>query len=505
MSRRHLSLPLILLAACGPFEGDPTGPGGPPPPTGSDVAVPFRIGATNAEEFRTIAAVQGGVVVAGWYGGTLDFDPRTTATGRTSLGGQDIAIARYDNDGALQWVTSLGGSGADVPHAMATTPDGGVVVVGYGSGGGLCGGSVLAGAGGRDALIAKLGPTGSCEWAVLVGGSADDEARAVAVDTDGSIVVAGLFRGTADFAPGGAAALLPSRGGSDGFLARYSNSGELIAVEQGGGLDDDLFAAVHLAASGDVTVAGEMRGTASFGSPLAPAVLVSAGGADIVVARYTGLLGLRWAFRAGGPAEDRATALTADFAGAPIVAGTFEGTADLDPSPGTAILVSRGAADAFFARYHPETGAWDGLARGFGGTGSEGVSAVLSHSSGRVVLSGWFQESVDFDPGAGARVVIAKATGGGADLFTAAYGASGEFEWVTPVGASVGGAGQQAIAFGLAEDSEGQLWSTGRFFGRADFDPGTEAVELLALGDADAFVARYGATTGALLTVDLPE
>ncbi len=499
---------LALAAACGPFEPDPTGPTGPGggdggPPPSATLAVPFRIGSTQPEEARAVAYTGDGVVVASWFTGRVDFDQGDGVAAKTSFGAQDIGIAKYSLGGVFQWVVQLGGSGTEVPTAEAATPDGGVVVVGYGSGGGSCGGGTLAGPGGRDILIAKISATGSCQWAHLIGGSDDDEARAVAVDADGSIVVAGLFRGTADFDPTGGAALLVSRGGTDAFVARYTSDGGFVGVSQGGGPEDDLFAAVMVQGGGDVTAVGEIRGTATFGSALSPLLLVSAGGADIAIARYTGLLGLRWAERAGGPLEDRATALTTDANDNLLVAGSYEGTADLDPGAGAALLVSQGAADIFLARYEPVAGGYDGLVRSIGGLGSEGVTGLARHISGRIVMTGYFQETVDFDPGAGARLVTARGTGGAGDFFVYAFTSAGNYAWVAPVGGVVGGSGLQSIAYGLALDDLATVWAVGRFYGRADFDPSDAATELTALGDSDGWLARYNLETGALVTTDL--
>lgn len=508
MPRLYRALPLLLLVACGPYEPDPTGPGTPPPPPGGGgptVAVPFRVGSINPEEARAITVTPTGIVVASWFSGTLDFDPRSTSTGRTSLGAQDLGVAKYDFDGAFQWVYSLGGTGAEIPYAIATTPDGGTIVVGYGSGGGVCGGKVLTGPGGREVLLVKLSAGGTCEWAHLLGSPQDDEARAVAVAADGSIVVAGLFRGTADFNPGGGAALLVSRGSSDAFVARYSPTGVFLDMAQGGGPEDDLFSAVMVAGNGDVTVAGEIRGSTTFGSTLAPAVLVSVGGSDIAIARYTELFGLRWAIRAGGVAQDRATALTQDSNGDLLVVGTFEGTADLDPSTGAALVVSQGAADVFFARYSQATGDWGGVASAFGGLGSEGVTGVVQHISGRIMLTGWFQQSVDFDPGAGGRLAIAKGTAGAGDGYALAFTSAGDFAWLATAGGVLGGEGLISIGYGLALDNQGTVWTTGRFYGRSDFDPGEDATELTATGESDAFVSRYSVETGALQITPLPE
>jgi hypothetical protein len=495
----------MFLVACGPFDGDPTGPGNPPPGGGATVAVPFRVGSINPEESRGIAVTTNGVVVASWFSGTLDFDPRSTSTGRTSLGAQDLAVAKYDFDGAFQWVYSLGGTGAEIPHAIAATPDGGTIVVGYGSGGGVCGGRVLSGPGGRDVLLVKLSAGGTCEWAHLIGGPEDDEARAVAVAPDGSVVVAGLFRGTADFNPGGGAALLVSRGSSDAFVARYTSGGTFAGMAQGGGPEDDLFSGVMVSPNGDVTVAGEIRGSTTFGSTLAPAVLVSVGGSDIAIARYTDLFGLLWAARAGGVAQDRASALAPDGNGDVMLTGTFEGTADLDPSAGSALVVSQGASDVFVARYSQGSGEWGGVALAFGGLGSEGVTAIRQHISGRILLTGWFQQTVDFDPGSGGRLAIAKGTGGAGDAFALALTSNADFAWLATAGGVVGGEGLISIGYGLSLDNQGTVWTTGRFYGRSDFDPAETATELTAIGESDTFVSRYNVETGALQVTPLPD
>lgn len=485
------------MTACSPSDGGPVGPG--PGPDGPTITVPFRLGSTRPEEARAITSTPAGVAVASWFTGTLDFDPSVDgATGRTSFGGQDLAVSHYDSDGTFQWVFALGGTGAEVPNAIAATPDGGVVVVGYGSGGGTCGGGVLPSQGGRDILIVKLSATGTCEWGRLVGGAEDDEARAVAVDSDGSVLVAGVFRATVDFDPAGGAALRVARGGTDGFLARYGPDGSFVAVATAGGVEDDAISGIAVGSNGEISAVGEFRGTATIGSEVAPAVLASVGGSDVLLARYTALLGLRWVDRAGGLAEDRATAVTHDGNGDLLVVGTFESTADLDPGPGTALVVSLGAADVFLARYLQGTGESDGFVRAFGGLGSEGVTGVARHISGRIILSGWFQESVDFDPGPGARTLIAKGTSGAGDGFLMAFASTGEVAWAAPFGGVVGGGGQLSIAFGLSLDDQGTVWTTGRFYGRGDFDPGTEAVELQATAEADIFVSRYSVDIGSL-------
>lgn len=490
----------LLLAGCGPFVPDPTGPGSvdpPPDPVGSLVTLPFRLGSTAAEEGRGVVISGDGVILTGWFSSTLDFDPGEGGVNRTSFGAQDVAVARYSDAGELDWVFNFGGVGADVPLAMAATADGGAVVVGYGSGGGNCGGRVLTTAGDRDALILRISASGTCEWGYLLGGTGGDEARAVVVADDGSIYVAGSFSGQADLDPV-ATRLVVAKGASDGFVIRLAADGSLLAVAQGGGTATDRFTALALTPGGELNVAGEFAGSANLGQSDSPLVLISAGGTDGLVARYTAALGLRWAIRIGGAGEDRVSAVASDPAGDVLVAGSFEASADLDPGPGTAIVISQGASDLFLARYHGASGAWGALARSLGGGGSEAVSRMVMSDDGSLLLSGFFQQSVDFDPGAGAHVVVARGSGGAGDAFLLRLDQQGDFGWVVPLGGSVGGGDNLSIGYDLAVDAQGRVWTTGRFFGRVDFDPGPEATELVALSGSDIFLSRYALDDGGL-------
>lgn len=46
------------------------------------------------------------------------------------MGGTDIFIARYTNAGALDWLTTAGGSGRDVGLGLAVSADGAIAAAG---------------------------------------------------------------------------------------------------------------------------------------------------------------------------------------------------------------------------------------------------------------------------------------------------------------------------------------------------------------------------------------
>ncbi|MEP6591550.1 MAG: hypothetical protein ABJC19_10245 [Gemmatimonadota bacterium] len=491
---------VALLPACrAAFEPD-TGVVLPPPPGPPGPLLPFRIGAFGDDYAKAVAVDAGGNgFVVSSFSGTVDFDPSTAARSKISQGGSDMALAKYKRDGSLSWALSFGGPGADIPYDVKLTTGGAAYIAGYQSGGVLCNGKVVPNGGGRDAFIARVSVLGVCDWAIGIGGTLDDEARNLVVEPNGDVVVTGLFRGSVDFDPGAGTAILISRGGSDIFVARYGPDGSFKQVVQAGGVEDDVGAALARSPDGDIIVGGEFRGTATFGSPAAPLLLVSAGENDYFVARLAASLGLQWAIRGGGTGADLIgpNGIALDPNGTIIVAGNFSGVADVDPSPGTVLLTSFGLTDVFVVRYDG-AGVWSGLARRFGGSGSDGVQSVAIDATGNLYLAGWFQGSVDFDPGAGVKVVNALGSTGAADGYVLSLDPGAEFRWVDQIGAVIAGDANFTIASGVGLSGDGAVWAVGRFFGLADLDPGTAAVQVQSLGGADEWIARYEADSGLL-------
>ncbi|MGH7582084.1 MAG: hypothetical protein ACREL5_02525 [Gemmatimonadales bacterium] len=499
ISRSVLLLALVAgFAGCrAPFESTTFTP--PPPPPNAPL-LPLRVGSTGSDFARVVATDgAGNAYVAGYFAGTVDFDAGPGATAKIANGPYDIAVAKYAPDGTFQWVFAVGGGDVDSPYAVKVAPDGAVYLAGYASAGALCNGSVIPNYGDRDILLVRISAAGTCDWAVSVGNTGDDEARDLAIDAAGDVLVAGSFTGTVDFDPGPATANLISRGGTDGFVARYGPDGSFIAVTQFGGTGDDAGTALSLQSNGDVVVGGTFSGIATFGSPLAPLLLTSEGGLDFFVAQLSNDLSLEWAARGGGAGNDLVSSggVIAGSDGMDYVTGTFSGTATLGPGAGGQAIISKGDVDVFLTSY-TAAGAWSGFQRTFGGTGTESVSAFAQDGAGNFYLGGSFQGSVDFDPGGSAHVVNALATSGATDAYLLSLNATGDFRWVNPLSAPVTGDGMLAVTGGVALAGDGSLWAVGRFYGAVDFDPGQDAVVRQSLGDSDWFVVRYLQTTGGI-------
>lgn len=171
----------------------------------------------------------GSVAVVGGFAGTATFGQgEANEASLTSLGMNDVFVARYGPGGTLAWVKKAGGIGYDYGAGVAALPWDFVVITGFyestatfGYGGGNE--TTLASAGSNDIFVAEYERDGRLAWAKRAGGDDSDGGISVAVRSDGSAVVAGSYRSTAVFGPGEEGeTLFSSDGFNDLFLAAYA-------------------------------------------------------------------------------------------------------------------------------------------------------------------------------------------------------------------------------------------------------------------------------------------
>ncbi|MBL0096296.1 MAG: hypothetical protein IPP46_07150 [Bacteroidetes bacterium] len=103
--------------------------------------------------------------------------------------------------------------------------------------------------------------------------------------------------------------------------------------------------------SGNIYVTGRFDGTCDFDPGAGTVNKTSAGSSDIYIAKYSSAGNLIWAISTGGTGLDRGYCLDVDATGNIYLAGTFAGTVDLDPGPGTSTHISAGGTDMFVAKY----------------------------------------------------------------------------------------------------------------------------------------------------------
>jgi hypothetical protein len=226
------------------------------------------------------ADAAGNAWVTGFSGmpdGDSRWFPRTADAFQTQSHGTDAFLLRLSPWGALQYATLLGGNGADVANAIALDPDGGVSVAGWTTSTDFPLQSPLqaANAGNRDAFIAKFDATGrQLQFATYLGGSGDDEALGLAVDSTGRHVIGGVTSSLNFPTKNGVGAGFRG-GGIDGFLTTLTPSGTALdASMYVGGSGDDSVNSVALDSRGSVYASGMTTSTDFFGSHSRPGAFV---------------------------------------------------------------------------------------------------------------------------------------------------------------------------------------------------------------------------------------
>ena len=319
--------------------------------------------------------------------------------------------------------------------------------------------------------------------AVTGSGSVDVESNSVTNDSAGNVYVTGSLQGTADFDPGAGVFNLASTGGRDVFLAKYTNAGALVwakdlrgadstAVAQGGGITVD--------ASGNVLVTGTFTGTVNFDPNAGTTSFSAPGRNDVYISKFDPNGSLLWARDVVGTAGaiDEGYAVAVDGSGNVAVAGSFQNSATF----GTFSLSAGGSFDSFVAKLSPAgTFLW---AAGTTGSGSSVAQSagVKFDGEGNVVSTGFFAQTVNFNPGSG---TLNLPYAGSRDIFVQKLSPAGGLVWAVGLG---GADIDQGNA--IAADAAGNIYITGTFSSTVNFNPGSPPANLSAGGFEDGFLLK---------------
>ena len=402
-------------------------------------------------------------------------NPSTTYYYR--VGGSGYSnTASATTQAAGEWSRSFGSSGEDRGHSVAVDSNGNVVITGYFMGTVDFGGgpltSVLASpvlGPSKDVFLAKYSASGTHLWSRQIGANADDQGNSVVVDSNGDVVVTGSCANSVDFGNGN---LTSSFGGYDIFVAKYSGvDGSLLWAKRFGGIYDDYGYGVAVDSSDNVIVTGQFMERVNFGG----GALYSAGGGDIFVAKFSPSGTYLWSERFGSENTEFGYTIGVDGSGNVLIVGRFVGTVDFGGGPLTS---ESSTLDIYVAKYSGTNGShlWS---KRFGSTGTDYANGVAVESNGNVIVTGFFEGTVDF--GGGTPLVSA----GSRDIFVAKYSAAGSHLWSKRFGST-----GTDYANGVTVDSNGNMIVTGTFTGTVDFGGGG----LTSAGGCDIFLAKYTAS-----------
>lgn len=179
----------------------------------------------------------GNLYVAGFSLGDVD--------GEANAGGQDVLVAKFDNNGDKVWVRLLGTAEDEYGTGIGVDQDANVYVTGYTFGN--LGGQTNTGQ--TDAFVAKYDTAGTQQWVRLLGTSDVEWARDLTVDSANMIYITG------DGPPelGGYAS---PYGYNDLFVAQYDTAGNLQWLDAYGTQVTDVGKGVAVDSGGRIYAGG---------------------------------------------------------------------------------------------------------------------------------------------------------------------------------------------------------------------------------------------------------
>jgi hypothetical protein len=290
------------------------------------------------------------IFVAGGYYGTIDIDPGAGEVLITSSG-ISAYLLKLDSNGDYQWSRNLTGSDVRI-SAIGTGPQGVVCAGTFHFTAEFNneGTSVqLTSLGATDVYVMNLTNAGVFASIEQIGTPDQNPVQAFEMDASGNIYLASEYEGSIDIDPGvGTTTLTVNNVSNHGsFIAKYNSAMEL---QWGKNMNFPNYSTVknmQLTPNNEIVFNGYFKDSISFNEFGDASWYVSAGDDDVFLGRIdldgNGL----WFKRYGNMSEDDHTGMHVGQSGNIYLFDTFEGTIDFDPGIGVSNAHAVGDMDGY--------------------------------------------------------------------------------------------------------------------------------------------------------------
>ena len=447
-------------------------------------------GSSTDQGFGIAVDSSGAVYITGFTQSIATTFPETGGPDLTHNGSNDAFVAKVAANGsALVYAGYIGGSSADIGRGIAVDSTGAAYVTGETASTEATfpeiGGPDLIHNGGNDAFVAKVAASGSSlAYAGYIGGSGEDLGHGIAVDSVGAAYVTGDTTSTEATFPEIGGPDLIHNGGNDAFVAKVAASGSSLAYAGYiGGSGEDLGRGIALDSAGAAYITGFTESTAATFPETGGPDLIHNGGNDAFVAKVAASgSSLVYAGYIGGSGDDFGIGIALDPAGAAYVTGETFSTAATFPETGGPDLIHNGGNDAFVAKV-AASGSSLVYAGYIGGSSSDiGLGIAVDSAGGAYVTGNTVSTEATFPETDGPDL----SYNGDFDAFVAKVAVNGS---ALVYAGYIGGSGNDQ-GFGIAVDSSGAAYVTGRVDSTEATFPETVGPDLTHNGFRDAFVVK---------------
>lgn len=380
-------------------------------------------GGSNYDLMRSMTRdVNGNLIIAGNFSGTVDFDPGPQIFEVTSNANTRYLL-KLTSEGEFVWVKHLvGGTYYDVE-----SDNNGDIYVTHWFGGtqefdpGPGSFTLTASPEGADISIAKYSSSGQFIWAKALLGNGIDFGRSLKVDNDGSVYLAGYFENIVDFDPNEDQYLLNSQDGFDIFILKLNSEGRFLWAKSFGGSSSDFGYDLHIDSANNLYLAGKFWENLTINTGINDSIIISSSNSGSgYVMKLDSNGNFFWIKQVGNWVR----AIDGDNSGKIYLIGDLVDTFDFDPGPDDLILTPISRRDlhlSVFSSNGEFLSAQSMPSAVFGESSSFAMSGegVSVDNSGNIYIVGWFDGHADLDPGSGTTIINASI---GDDILIVKFG-----------------------------------------------------------------------------------
>jgi len=347
-------------------------------------------GGAGDESFRDMAIdVSGNVYVIGTTSGVSGI-ATAGASQTTNNGGMDVFLAKYSPQGDRIWSTYFGGESDDFGQGIDIDAGGNILVTGKTiSVSGIAFGAAFQPVknSGEDIYIAKFDQNGNKLWATYYGGPGDDRANSIAGDLSGNLVIAGWTTSSANVTTtvydntyaGG------NSWGGDVLIAKFDSNGQRLWATYYGDTGDDLGLQIDVDNVDNVIVSGWTSSTTNFSSTGTYQPVYGGDTADAFLLKFSPNGNRIWATYYGGAGNDYGDALIIDNSNEIYLAGPTNSSNSLTSTGAHQVTVG-GNYDGFLSKFTANGQRIWGTY--YGGTGDDNIYGLAIDGAQNVYISG---------------------------------------------------------------------------------------------------------------------
>ncbi len=428
------------------------------------------------------------VFTIGYFDGSVDFDPGPNQYFLKSLY-HSIYVSKLDINGDFCWAKIIKGDVIFEPKLLLDNLGNLIISASFDDTIDLDPNAAIKNVipvGSVDVFIAKWDTDGNYLWSKSFGGSGEEYVLATAMDNTNNLYITGIYESPCDFDPGPREKKIHTPiDGAQTYILKLDQNGNFIfvkALDCENSLNHPNSIAVD--SSQNIFITGVYTGTVDF-DPDSIGIFKRKGPLAYTSAFILKLMAegsFAWVVvYEGDYYSNLGQNIITDKIGDVIITGNVVNKLDFDPGPDTFYMQPGPKATFILKLNNNGNFVW---AKKFGNSELGPDGGIALDNSNNIYLTSYFFDIIDFDPGVGTHI-LRDSTG---SIYILKLNPDGHFIWVNTYGKRSTGGGTDIYI-----DYKDNVYVTGLFSNRVDFNPIGTKQELYATGLSDIFILKLGA------------